>query len=418
MTFAETQPRPTRRARRAGLAIVALVVLAAGAAAAWRMLGHRASAPPPNPATFPVVRVLRATAEPTPIRIAAQGSVMPNEEVRLKHRVGGRVVWMSPALLEGGLFAADEELLRVDPQELARALRAAEDEVARARATVARGEARDETASRRLEGITPGAPEPGPDSEPLRLQRARERLEVLQARLEDARRDMENATLRAPFAGCSHRKLAEVGQRISPLTTIAMISGTDHAEARLSVPDEDLHHLEVPEEATDGEAGPEVALHAHIAGRGCTWIGRIVRVESTIDTRTRTVNVIARVDDPYDRSGQRGMPPLKPGAEVTAEITGRTYPDVVALPRSAVRLGDEVLVVELDQKDAASGPGRIAVRHVEVLRREAGRTLVSKGVRNGELVCAAPSDALADGTRVRAAPLPEAKQATEREADK
>jgi RND family efflux transporter MFP subunit len=405
-------PRRPRRARRAILATAALLLVGAGAAGAWRVLGHRASEPPPDPATFPAVRVLRASAQSVQLRIAAQGTVMPNEEVALRHTVGGSVVWMSPALLEGGLFAAGEELLRVDPNELARAVREAEADVARARTVVARAEATQEAVSRRLEPISSGAPVPAPDAEPARLQQARERLAAAEARLAAARRSAENATLRAPFGGCTLRRSMEVGRRISPLTTIATISSTDHADVRLTLPDEDLRFLELPRdgEASGGATGPEALLHAHVAGRDSTWIGRVLRAEGTIDTRTRTVTVIARVEDPYDRKGQRGMPALVPRAMVTAEIAGRTFADVIALPRSAVRLGDQVLVVQLDRPGAAAGPGRIAVRRVEVLRREPGRTLVSEGVRDGELVCVAPLDALTDGTRVRAVPPPAAKE--------
>ena len=47
--------------------------------------------------------------------------------------------------------------------------------------------------------------------------------------------------------------------------------------------------------------GPAVSLHAEFAGRTHTWRGFIVRTEGEIDAKSRMVNVVARVEDPYGR---------------------------------------------------------------------------------------------------------------------
>ena len=71
-----------------------------------------------------------------------------------------------------------------------------------------------------------------------------------------------------------------------------------------------------------------------------------MRVEGEIYTRTRMVHAVARVADPYDRAGQREGPPLAAGMFVHAEIIGREVENLVAVPRAAVCIGNQVIVVK------------------------------------------------------------------------
>jgi hypothetical protein len=166
-----------------------------------------------------------------------------------------------------------------------------------------------------------------------------------------------------------------------------------------------LYRGETPE-----GGGAPVRLHARFAGGEHTWTGRIVRTEGEIDARSRMVHVVARVEDPYGRSrlvsagdgqtlgdsanGER--PPLAVGLFVDAEIQGRRLENAVVLPRSALRGGDRVLVVDAES--------RVHFRDVVVLRSQREEVVIGGGLAAGEEVVVSPLAAVVEGMAVRVAP--------------
>ncbi len=139
-------------------------------------------------------------------------------------------------------------------------------------------------------------------------------------------------------------------------------------------------------------------LHAEFAGRLHSWHGNIVRTEGEIDSKSRMVTVVARVEDPYGRDAAGERPPLAVGLFVQAEIAGRVVSGAFVVPRAALRRDpadqkDRVLVVDDDS--------RLRVRQVEVLRRERERVILGSGLVAGERICVSPLRAVVDGMRVR-----------------
>jgi multidrug efflux pump subunit AcrA (membrane-fusion protein) len=145
-------------------------------------------------------------------------------------------------------------------------------------------------------------------------------------------------------------------------------------------------------------AGPAVILHADFAGQRYEWAGRIVRTEGEIDPRSRMVHAVARVNDPYSRGEDPQRPPLASGLWVTATITGRSVEDVSLLPRAALREGDQVWV--LDEED------RIRFRDVGVLRKTADEVIIQSGLEAGERIVLSQLAVVTDGMSVRTAPSP------------
>ena len=63
----------------------------------------------------------------------------------------------------------------------------------------------------------------------------------------------------------------------------------------------------------------------------------VSRVEGMIDERSRMVNVVARIEDPYRLvAANDNLPPLNFGTYVNAAIEAQSITDTVQLPRSAV----------------------------------------------------------------------------------
>ena len=77
------------------------------------------------------------------------------------------------------------------------------------------------------------------------------------------------------------------------------------------------------------------------------WKATIVRTEGVLDTDSRDLYAIARIDDPFGQHSKH--PPLRIGQPVVASIDGITLHDVIILPRSAVRQLDRVVLVHRDE---------------------------------------------------------------------
>ena len=104
------------------------------------------------------------------------------------------------------------------------------------------------------------------------------------------------------------------------------------------------------------------------------------------------VYVVARVEKPYARNGS-SRPPLAAGLFVEAEIGGRVDENVFVLPRSALRDGDRVLVVDAENQ--------LRWRDVDVLRVDRQRAILSGGVSPGERICISTLESAVEGMRVR-----------------
>jgi len=351
----------------------------------------------------PLVETISARFSNVTLRVQAEGTVAPRTETQLVPEVSGRVMEVSPAMVAGGFFREGEELFRLDSREYELA-------VTRARAAVAQANLRLETerqeaalALEEWELLGTGRPTPLAAREP-QIAEAEASLGAAEASLEQAEYDLERTVVRAPYDGRVRQENMDLGQFVSRGNAVATIYSVDAAEVRLPVADSELAFISLPlgyrqDPDPEVDEGPRVLLHAEFAGREYQWEGRVVRTEGEIDPRTRMVNAVARVEDPYDRDPNSDRPPLAVGMFVRAEILGRPSGQVVALPRSVMRSEDRVLVVDEDD--------RLEFRQVEVFRLERDRVLVGSGLTEADRIVVSPLENAIAGQRVRVQEAPE-----------
>jgi RND family efflux transporter MFP subunit len=318
--------------------------------------------------------------------------VVPRRESELIPQVAGVVVWVSPELVPGGFFTAGDPLMRIDPSDYEVGLESARAALARVQSEHAR--ARKESERQRQLAERDIASEARIDDAENALRVTSAGLREAQARLAQAERDLERTELRAPYDGRVRRKSVDVGQFVNRGTPVATLYAVDYAEVRLPIPDRQLAYLDVSLAASGAdENGPSVLLRAEFAGRQHTWHGTLVRTEGEIDPESRMVNVVARVEDPYARSGGDREAPLAVGLFVDAEIQGRRVEEAVVLPRSALRGASRVLVLTEDS--------RLRFRDVLVVRVEREDVVIGSGLEAGERVCISPLRAPVEGMAVR-----------------
>lgn len=341
----------------------------------------------------PAVRTIAANTETIRYRVRSQGTVAPRTEADLIPEVSGRVVWRSPSLASGGFFEEGEVLLRLERRDFELALN-------RQRAAVRRAASEREFANSELERRE-RLSEAGVAS-PSQLSEARRTASVAEANWLDARsareqaaRDLERSEIKAPFAGRVRDESVDVGQFVGRGSVIARIYATDYAEVRLPIPDRQLAFLDLPVVPRAGDTSskaPEVILRSRFAGKPHEWRGRIVRTEGEIDARSRMINVVARVEDPYAVAASDRRPPLAVGLFVEAEILGPEVENVVVVPRFAMR--DEKTILIVDAED------RLRNRSVEVLRIDRDEVLVKGPLGAGERICVSPLQVVVEGMPV------------------
>jgi RND family efflux transporter MFP subunit len=348
----------------------------------------RADVRPVSPEPIPTtVRVVEVQPKPVKLSVHSQGSVQPQTESELVPEVSGRVTWMSPSLVAGGFFEAGEVLLKIDERDYRTA-------VERGRANVARADAEDEHARFEYERLV--QLERKQLTSRSQLEAALRTMRVAEAQLSDAKValeqaefDLERTEIRAPFTGLVSNERVDLGQFVSRGSSIATLYASGTVEVRLPIADHQLAYLNLDlghRGLLDASTAPPVTLTADYAGRIYTWQGRIVRTEGQIDSKSRMVNVVARVNNETSET------PLTVGLFVEAEIEGRLAEDVVVLPRNAMRNGNQVLVVDTDK--------RLRYRDVEPLRMYHDEVLIRGGLEAGELVCISPLQTVIDGMPV------------------
>lgn len=404
-----------RRRRLIALAIVlgALVVMAVLLALRPRPQRHR-------PATVaPLVMVEVMTDERQPITVTGWGTVRPRDTVTLVPQVGGLVIATSPNLRAGGFFAAGEILLEIEAADYELAVSQARSQVAQAQVGLAM--AREEAAAARMDwertsrnaldiertaGLQSGrarAGEPGQAGVELdggrpgplvlrepQLRQAEAQLAAAEAALERAELDLRRCKLIAPFPGRVQGAAVSVGQVVRAAEVLANLYDTEIAEITVNLPDRELAWITLPLTPEERGFGTPATVRAFFAGADHAWPGRAVRLGGSVDEGSRQVPVVVEVADPYERRTDR--PPLLSGLFVSVEFTTEPPPGSVTIPRRALRPGDEVWLLDTDN--------RLSIRRVHVARTDLETAVISAGLAPGDRLITSSLQYVVDGMRL------------------
>ena len=319
------------------------------------------------------------------LKVKTQGETRPRTEIDLVPEVGGKIVYVSPNFIEGGIIKKGETLLRIEDADFKVAVIRAEANVAQAEQVLVREEAEGAIAKKDYEELGRGEASPLALRLPQQAQ-ARASLQAAQAEVESAKLQLTRTSVRAPFTGRVRTKDSDLGQFVTPGRTLGRIFSTDVVEVRLPLTDNDLSKMELPfgYVAKNRALAPDVKLSATIAGKLRNWDAKIMRTDSTYDTQTRALFAIAEVFDPYGKGISDDGIPLPPGLFVDAAVNGKKFEDVIILPRDGLRPENEVYVV--DDK------GKAEIRSTTVLDTNAQDAYLINGVEAGELVVLSPME--------------------------
>ena len=366
-----------RKTKRIGLVISILV------GAVGLMFGLIALKPQPEKKEIEtlaqLVEVIELTTSTESFEIKSQGTVRPRTQTTVSAEVSGSIIDISPKFIAGGVFAAGETLLRIDPTDYKVAL-------LRAEALVKQRQIEFDGAQKlRSQGYRAEA----------ELAAAAAALASAQADLVSSQRNLERTSIRLPYEGMVVSKNADLGQFVSTGTVLGVTFATDIAEIRLPLTDQDLAYVDVPSTneitRTGGTNGPRVTLSAIQKGQYREWDGVIVRSEGVVDERSRVTYAVASVSDPYRLHTPGESLPI--GTFVSATIHSASAVDVIRVPRGAIRGSNQLLFVDSDNT--------IQIRPVQILRTDSESAFISGGASAGERITTTAIQAPTNGMAVR-----------------
>lgn len=348
--------------------VLPLTVVGIAAAVSMAMISTRPDLPKRDSReVVPLVEVLNVAPGPVPVSIESRGIVTPRRTIELVSEVSGRVVWVDPGFLQGEEVSAGQLLLRIDPIDYEVALSAAEASLASAELSLAEVKALVKKAA---------------------IAEAEAGVTAARDRLRQARVDLANTEIRAPFDAVVDIKRVDLGQYVTAGSALMKLLSTGVAEVRLPLLASDVPYVRYGQE----ESGqwPLLTLTASFGNIRHSWQARLARLERRVDEETRVFFLVAQVDEPYNRELHSHI--LAMGLFVEASFAGNPIADAVKIPRSALHQSAYVYLL---------ADGKLKRNSVTLARREGDSVIVS-GLQPGDRLVLTRLDLMVDGMPVKA----------------
>ena len=366
------------------------------------------------PSPLPFVTTAAVTAGSGSIPVFGSGTVRPSAEIDIAPQVGGRVVWVDPALRSGGRIEAGQTMFRIEEADYVNRLREAEAALAERRVAMLEAEEEAAIARDEFERFTERRGGSGLDAEagPLALHEpqlaaARAALERDEARVADANLALARTRVDAPFNGFVRDESVDVGQFVGPGQSLGRLFAADEVE--VIVPLADANAALIPNlwalGAGDGQQAVAARVIAQYGAARYAWDGYVDRADASVDDETRTIDVIVRVPEPFSAGvpvgadeAPNGGPPLLVGKFVDVEIRGLAPERYFRIRRAALQPGNVVWAV--------GAGGAVTIVPVRALQRGDDEVFVTGNLEDGQSVITGGIQFATDGMRVQTGAAP------------
>jgi len=368
--------------------------------------------------TVRAVMVIPAEISPT---LSAFGEVRTQRALELRAPVGGRVLEVAQGFEDGAEVTEGQLLFRIDPADAASALALAQSDLSRAGAELrdaeralvlaaedvnaaeAQFDLRDRALVRRQ-----GLAERGVSTEAAleeaelalssarqavvgrrqaqaqaeaRVDQARTALERQQISVDEAQRRLDDTRVYASFSGTLTDVNIVEGRIVNTSEQLARI--IDPTSLEVSVRLSTAQYLRLLDDAGAlRDTGAEIVLD--VAGFEITSPGRVLRASATVEQGQSGRRLFVELNAP------RGF---RPGDFVTLRLQEPALQDVALVPASAITARGEVLVIQDDN--------RLAATPVNVLRRQGDDVIIEAAELAGREVVREVTPNLGSGIQVR-----------------
>ena len=309
------------------LVVVVVAIYFARAPAGVSLEDRRATATPPRP----TVSVIRPVATRAAREVTTTGVVTVVGGVALGSQVAGEVVYVSPALRNGGSFTAGQPLLRIDRQDYEIRLDAAEARLREAQARLQKQHAKAEVKQARFRREQPGVEVPPFVARIPQIARAQAQVDRAAVAVRKAKLDLARTTISLPFDGWVRNSGLHVGQVAGLARPLGQVFAKDAMRLEAQISQQDQAALEPI-------MGHPATAQTH-DGRGFDVV--VERVSAVVDRQSRQATLYLAF------AGDLGLEDLpRPGTFVNVVLAGRPMDDVMVLPEAAEQVTGSVWLVE------------------------------------------------------------------------
>lgn len=345
----------------------------------------------------PLVEVIQLHSEDIPMVVQGYGTVIPKVQVDIIPEVAGKVVYIHPGFIVGGFIPANQTMLRIDPRDYELAVRQAEAAVADAKVLLETEQAEADVARTEWKQLHP-------DTEPTsplvlrqpQIRKAQALLDSSEAQLATTQLRLERTNLSLPFDVLITTESVDLGQYIVTGQPLAKAYGTGSVEIEVPLKDSELAWFDVFENSifsngnSNSAKGTPAKVIADFAGAEHIWEGHVVRTAGQVDETSRMISVIVVVPEPFN--AEKCRPPLLPGVFAEVLIQGNKLRNAVAVPRDAIRQGDQIWIV----KD-----NKLGILPLKVVRFDKNFAYIVSEALDGANLVVSSLDAAIDGMKVR-----------------
>jgi len=369
------------------------------------------------------VSVMQAQPGPRSLTMEVFGTVVASRTVDLTPLVAGQVIDISPNLIAGGVVREGDMLIQIDPFDFQTEITIQQAELAQARSKLAEIEAqiqddrqilaterekiklaqRDVERRAALQERSVGSEKALDDARltfkeyqlaalsrerdvhqmQAQLEQQKARIAQLEALLSRREKDLQRATVRAPYDAFVAETQTAIGRYVRLGDPIATLIEADSLEVRFHVPLATFSRL--------AELGPIIDTPTEIVWRtGHTeWVfsGKVKRQIAEIDPTLGGVEIFSSIE----RGARRSI--LRPGAFVEVRLDLGKADRVSKVPSTAVHNGQFVFIVN---------DNRLEKRAIDTVGTTGDVFLVT-GLRPGEMVATSRFPGMAADMKVLAA---------------
>jgi RND family efflux transporter MFP subunit len=376
----------------------------------------------------PSVKVLVATPVPKVMIVDAFGTVKPRKLVRIAAEVPGRIDYIHPSFIEGGVIHENELLVRIDQRSYALDLQAGRVRISQAKTDIEslkqdienlKNDIKLSTANvnlakkelKRVKALSENqfASKNSLDRSEqqylqarIALQNIRNRfsltntiMEQKKAALKMAHVNFQKADLAlnktlitSEFDGLILDKFAEKGDYVNPGQVLGSIYQKDSLDVDVRIPLEKMKWID--SFFKNGKTPDARVMVANFDSlKSYVWDAKVARIKAKIDEKTRTLPMTLEILNPEIKI--KNIFDLKPGTFVKCRIIGETYNNIYVLPRHLLKR-DNILFTVNDN--------HLKMKKVNVLRKFEEEMYIDSGLAPGDKIISSPLPGALDGMAV------------------
>ena len=371
--------RADARLRATALACAVVVALALALAGCSGKSSGAAEKKAGGEPAVPVV-IAPVVTKTMPLRIQAIGNVEPYATVAIKARIDGQIIKV--LFTDGQEVTKGQPLFQLDPRSFEASLQQSEAALARDKAQLAHARAQEQRYQDLLQKNFISKDAYAQFRTNVDTAEATVRGDA--AAVENARLQLEYASIRSPIAGRTGKIMIQLGNLVKANDTnpLVVINQVSPVYVSFAVPEQDLTEIR------RYMAAGKLPVQARLSDSSAAAEGELAFIDNAVDMTTGTVKLRAIFQN-KDRA-------LWPGQFVTTIVTLHEQPGAIVVPSQAVQTGPKGQYVYVIKPDFSA-----EMRDVVVDRAEGTESVIAKGLAAGERVVTVGQLRLVPGIKVK-----------------